>query len=421
MRTYRLLQVIALWMVGSISQLNAAKGVQDLLRHCQFEQPEVLAHYLPVFMADPLANDGHLPVLDLLLDRNGKHRTHSLINFSNYHADQAVMNLLATATVCTPAIACGEPIEGFLRYSPNSYAYLLDPAPEAITAPPYATFVLPDQVFATLKINRFISKEKHLTFDLTISDKGEITKIKGRSKWARYLDDNYIKNLLADRRFSPAKKDGRAVEAKIRWEIPLLPQSSTQAVMDVVQFKKPRKPMPKRPEGIDYKDPKRIRVAVWMSAQGLLQQVQFFDPLETRESVSILNALRNWYLPPEANKTGPRKYRAKLAFTADAPEAELVELTEQSDLSKPPRPTKRVSPVYPRQAKRQGVQGSVEVTFVVDDEGRVAEAVASATSHPVFSQSAVNAVKQWRFDPGELNGRPVSARCRIVLPFMIER
>lgn len=420
MRNDFLLRAMALWMAGCFSQLNAASGVQDLLRHCEFEQPEVLAHYLPVFMEDPLADNGQLPVIDLLLNRNGKPMAHSLINFSSYEADEAVLNLMAPATLCTPAIACGEPIEGFIRYSPKSYAYLADPVPDAISVPPYATFVLTDQVFSILEINRYIKDEDHLTFDITVSEKGEITKIRGHSKWAKYLSDNYIKNLLAKKRFSPAKKDGQTVEATIRWEIPLVPRSSTQAIMDVVQFNKPRKPMPKRPEGMDYKDPKVVEVGVWMSPQGLLQQVQFFDPLETRESVSILNALRNWYLPGEANKTGPHKYRVKLAFTADAREAELLELTEQSNLMKPPRPKKRTPPVYPRQAKRKGVQGSVEVTFVVDNEGHVADAIASATSHPVFSPSALKAVKKWRFEPAELNGRPVSARCRIVIPFALK-
>jgi protein TonB len=75
--------------------------------------------------------------------------------------------------------------------------------------------------------------------------------------------------------------------------------------------------------------------------------------------------------------------------------------------------TEYVAPTFPRGALRRNISGMVDVRFVVNVDGRT-ESIEVLHSEPgdVFSKSAVDAVKQWRFEPREEAIRP-----RITLRF----
>jgi protein TonB len=65
----------------------------------------------------------------------------------------------------------------------------------------------------------------------------------------------------------------------------------------------------------------------------------------------------------------------------------------------------RVEPEYPPLAVRAQVQGVVILEAIVDRQGRV-EDVEILRSIPLLDAAAVTAVKQWRYSPLFLNGRP---------------
>jgi protein TonB len=69
----------------------------------------------------------------------------------------------------------------------------------------------------------------------------------------------------------------------------------------------------------------------------------------------------------------------------------------------PPRLTHRVEPEYPLLAQRALIQGIVILEATVDERGRVRD-VNPLRSHPVLQNAAVNAVRQWRYQPLVLNG-----------------
>jgi len=76
----------------------------------------------------------------------------------------------------------------------------------------------------------------------------------------------------------------------------------------------------------------------------------------------------------------------------------------------------RVSPAYPIEARvlRQG--GTVVLAATVMEDGRVGS-VRVIDGPPLFAQSAVEAVKQWRYKPFELDGKPVKNEIGITLHF----
>jgi protein TonB len=72
---------------------------------------------------------------------------------------------------------------------------------------------------------------------------------------------------------------------------------------------------------------------------------------------------------------------------------------------KAPALVKRVEPEYPLLAVRAQVQGVVILEAVVDREGRV-EDVRVLRSIPLLERAAIDAVRQWRYSPLLLNGKP---------------
>lgn len=67
---------------------------------------------------------------------------------------------------------------------------------------------------------------------------------------------------------------------------------------------------------------------------------------------------------------------------------------------------KRVRPVYPPLAKQAGVQGVVRCEVLVGRDGSV-RSVKRISGHPMLAKSAMEAIRQWRYKPTLLNGKPV--------------
>lgn len=96
--------------------------------------------------------------------------------------------------------------------------------------------------------------------------------------------------------------------------------------------------------------------------------------------------------------------------------------TEFSGLADaPPKPLAAVRPVYPIEIEAAGTTGDVTVRFLVHADGRVDSCEVLSSDHPALSAAAVEAVQQWRFQPGTKEGKPVAAQMQITLPFRLSK
>lgn len=69
------------------------------------------------------------------------------------------------------------------------------------------------------------------------------------------------------------------------------------------------------------------------------------------------------------------------------------------------------------EAMRRKTPATVVVIFIVDERGRVQKPMVQSSSDAAFDRAAINAVKQWRFEPGKSKGKPVESRMRIPITF----
>ncbi|RMF74042.1 MAG: TonB family protein, partial [Acidobacteria bacterium] len=80
----------------------------------------------------------------------------------------------------------------------------------------------------------------------------------------------------------------------------------------------------------------------------------------------------------------------------------------------------RVAPVYPERARRFRHRCRVTVELLIDTSGAVREAkVLEETIRGFgFGREAVRAVRQWRYTPARVDGRPVEYREKVVINFV---
>ena len=80
--------------------------------------------------------------------------------------------------------------------------------------------------------------------------------------------------------------------------------------------------------------------------------------------------------------------------------------------------TQRAEPTYPPLARQAKVVGVVKLDVVIDEEGAVEKATA-VSGNPLLVNSAISAVKQWKFTPANISGRPVKVTTTLGFTFKL--
>ncbi len=81
----------------------------------------------------------------------------------------------------------------------------------------------------------------------------------------------------------------------------------------------------------------------------------------------------------------------------------------------------KVAPTYPEDARKEGVTGDVVVDIVVDSTGEVGPADVVEEPDPRLGSAAVDAVRQWRFEPAtDGGGEPVKVCYLVTIRFRLD-
>ncbi len=87
--------------------------------------------------------------------------------------------------------------------------------------------------------------------------------------------------------------------------------------------------------------------------------------------------------------------------------------------AKPPVIIKHVPPVYPADARAARIQGRVVVEAIIGATGTVVAAKV-LRSVPLLDQAALDAVKQWVYEPTVVNGKPTPVVVTVTVNFALE-
>ena len=85
---------------------------------------------------------------------------------------------------------------------------------------------------------------------------------------------------------------------------------------------------------------------------------------------------------------------------------------------KPPRIISRVEPVYPILARQARVSGDVMIEAVIDTHGNVVE-MRAVSGPPLLIPAAIEALRQWKYEPTILAGQPYPVRLSVTITFRL--
>lgn len=132
------------------------------------------------------------------------------------------------------------------------------------------------------------------------------------------------------------------------------------------------------------------------------------NPSSQKESSEIVVASTQIFLPNPSAQREPN------------PVAKIPSLSEEV-LMVQPKYAENPRPVYPPEARRKGYEGEVILRVEVLTDGRVGGIeVKHSSGYEILDQSALKAVKQWRFIPARKGEKAISQWVNIPIKFQLQ-
>jgi TonB family protein len=140
------------------------------------------------------------------------------------------------------------------------------------------------------------------------------------------------------------------------------------------------------------------------------------------------DALWYWHaavnLYPDIAGSDMSMFGAPAEFLKAHPLAERIDLpdlgrTQMANI-RPPSTIKRVEPLYPEAARRFRVSGYAIFECVIDKSGSVRDLrLLKGLPSPTLTYCAMEALRQWKFQPATLDGAPVDVRFHLTINYKL--
>ncbi len=123
---------------------------------------------------------------------------------------------------------------------------------------------------------------------------------------------------------------------------------------------------------------------------------------------------------PDASEKEPStETEVPLKVAAEAAVSETsVQPVRAAGEIKPPKLIKKVDPVYPEEARKAEVEGTVILEATTDRDGQV-QNIKILRSVPLLDQAAVDALKQWVYEPMIIDGHPQGVVFTVTVVFKL--
>ncbi len=87
---------------------------------------------------------------------------------------------------------------------------------------------------------------------------------------------------------------------------------------------------------------------------------------------------------------------------------------------KPPKLIKKVDPIYPDEARKEGISGVVLLSVRSNEQGNIVGVKIVKSPHELLSKAAVEAVKQWKYEPMLIKGKPMPIIFTVTMTFKLK-
>jgi TonB family protein len=172
-----------------------------------------------------------------------------------------------------------------------------------------------------------------------------------------------------------------------------------------------------------------VVAAIGHDDAGRANDILILESTDPRFSDATLDAIREWRFKPRttpANSedsapvvrflfstgsvsvvplTATARGATRRIVRADTP----VELPNFSHLDQTPALVQQTTPEVPEALRARISEGTAVVKYFVDTNGRVRLPTVISASEPALGDAALAAIRQWRYEPPRIDGKPVIA------------
>ncbi len=116
----------------------------------------------------------------------------------------------------------------------------------------------------------------------------------------------------------------------------------------------------------------------------------------------------------------PPAPKGPTAAPQPAPKKKPLKPVPVYELSRAPTFKKKIEPKYPDQARRNGIEGTVQLEILIDENGRVRRVKVLKSPGHGLERAAIAALSKSKFNPGVINGRAVPVKIKIPYRFVLD-
>ncbi len=141
-------------------------------------------------------------------------------------------------------------------------------------------------------------------------------------------------------------------------------------------------------------------------------------------TIAAIDAVKQWVYEPAIIKKVPKpvSFIVSVNFSLDPKRKKTGKAGSKMRVAlvdKGPKLIKKVEPLYPLEAKKKQIAGFVKLEATTDIYGRVVEAQC-LDGNPIFFKSALEAIKQWVYEPYLVKGKPKGVKFTVIVNYKLD-
>jgi TonB family protein len=170
----------------------------------------------------------------------------------------------------------------------------------------------------------------------------------------------------------------------------------------------------------------QVILEVVIEKSGRVRDTRIIATSDPLLAAAAEEAVKQWiYEPYVINGSAKEVFFSVTVSFALAPESsEKIEagnaLTRLADSQKP-KIIKMVRPLYPDEALENEIQGAVKLEAMIDEQGKVKQLRILSSPNILLNDAALNAVKQWVYEPYLVDGKAKSVMFNVTVTFFLSK